>query len=275
MTESIGTLKTSHLSSGVRVVASGALWVLSVVSSSAVGATAIPDAYVQAASQHDVPPDILYAVALTESKKQLEHGVRPWPWTLNVKGEGRYFSSRKDACDALYRAMFETQLIDIGVAQINMRWQPQLFGAGNRFVDPCDALDPHANLEEAAGLLRQHYDGSGDWLTAAGRYHRPAGGEPAARYRRAVAANLERLPTRNAMSIEPDVQDVLDVVMDVQVATGMGTGTGEAVRDDSLVWRDMDDRLDVDDRLEWVSPSLPGTWVEPGADWFRQVAAIE
>jgi hypothetical protein len=33
----------------------------------------------------------------------------------------------------------------------------------------------------------------GDWVLAAGRYHRPAGGAPAARYRRIVADELERL----------------------------------------------------------------------------------
>ncbi|HBP2253636.1 TPA: lytic transglycosylase domain-containing protein, partial [Pseudomonas aeruginosa] len=32
-----------------------------------------------------------------------------------------------------------------------------------------------------------------DWLLAIGRYHRPAGGEPAVRYRRSVSRHLARV----------------------------------------------------------------------------------
>lgn len=260
-----------------KALASSAVCVLSVVSSPAVWATvSIPDAYLKAARQHDVPPDLLYAVALTESSKQLEHGVRPWPWTLNIAGKGHYFSSRKEACDALFRAQFETRLIDVGITQLNMRWQPQLFGAGNRFVDPCDALDPYANLEEAAGLLREHYDVSGDWLSAAGRYHRPAGGEPAARYRRAVAANLERIP--EVMTAESSVSSVIPS-LDEQPSTRKTAKTVAAQeiieRDDALVWVGLDDSAS---NLVWVTPSLPEnpeSWIEPEVDWYQLVAVID
>lgn len=252
-----------------KTLASSAVYVLSVVSSLTVWATvSIPDAYLKAASQHDVPPNLLYAVALTESSKQLKHGVRPWPWTLNIAGKGHYFSSRKEACDALFRAQFETRLIDVGITQLNMRWQPQLFGAGNRFVDPCDALDPYANLEEAAGLLREHYDVSGDWLSASGRYHRPAGGEPAARYRRAVAANLERVP--EVMAVESSVIPNLD-----EQPPARRAAKTVAERDDELVWVWLDDSAS---NLVWVTPSLPEnpeSWIEPEVDWYQLVAVID
>ncbi|MCO7214007.1 MULTISPECIES: transglycosylase SLT domain-containing protein [unclassified Halomonas] len=161
--------------------------------SSLANATAVPPAYFDAASLHQVPPEVLYAVATAESAVSLKVGHRPWPWTLNVAGEGFHFATRQAACDALLLALEETRLVDVGIAQLNVRWQPQLFGAGKRFAQPCDALNPYANLEEAARLLRGHFDAAGDWVQAAGRYHRPAGGEPAARYRRLVAAELERL----------------------------------------------------------------------------------
>ncbi|EDB1019474.1 transglycosylase, partial [Salmonella enterica] len=42
-----------------------------------------------------------------------------------------------------------------------------------------------------AQLLRQRYDERpGSWLNAAARYHRPAGGAPAARYRKLVSRHL-------------------------------------------------------------------------------------
>ena len=158
-------------------------------------AASVPPAYFDAASLHQVPPEVLYAVATAESVVSLKAGRRPWPWTLNVAGESFYFETRQAACDALVLALEETRVVDVGIAQLNVRWQPQLFGAGKRFSHPCDALDPYANLEEAARLLRGHFDATGDWVQAAGRYHRPAGGDPAARYRRVVAAELERLKT--------------------------------------------------------------------------------
>lgn len=158
-------------------------------------AAEVPPAYFDAASLHQVPPEVLYAVATTESVVSLKAGRRPWPWTLNVAGEGFRFATRRAACSALMQALQETRLVDVGIAQLNVRWQPQLFGAGKRFSNPCDALNPYANLEEAARLLRGHFEATGDWVQAAGRYHRPAGGEPAARYRRLIAAELERLRT--------------------------------------------------------------------------------
>lgn len=158
-------------------------------------AASVPPAYLDAGSLHQVPPEVLYAVATAESAVSLKTGRRPWPWTLNVAGEGFRFATRQAACSALLLALEETRIVDVGIAQLNVRWQPQLFGAGKRFSNPCDALNPYANLEEAARLLRGHFDATGDWVQAAGRYHRPAGGEPAARYRRLVAAELERQGT--------------------------------------------------------------------------------
>jgi hypothetical protein len=58
---------------------------------------------------------------------------------------------------------------------------------------PCDALDPYRNLAVTAALLREHHTVTGDWVLAAGRYHRPAGGAPAARYRAGFSRQLEGL----------------------------------------------------------------------------------
>ena len=107
---------------------------LAVVSSLA-NATVVPPAYFDAASLHQVPPEVLYAVATAESVVSLKVGRRPWPWTLNVAGEGFHFATRQAACDALVLALQETRVVDVGIAQLNVRWQPQLFGASQRFAD--------------------------------------------------------------------------------------------------------------------------------------------
>jgi hypothetical protein len=148
-----------------------------------------PPAYLRIAKQADIPAELLYAVALQESALPLRGQLRPWPWTLNVAGQPLRFANQQAACQALHQALATTPAtrIDIGLAQINWGYH------GQRFTSPCAALEPIGNLRVAAQLLREQHRRSGDWLRAAGRYHRPAGGTPAARYRDGVARHLARL----------------------------------------------------------------------------------
>ena len=77
--------------------------------------------------------------------------------------------------------------IDAGLGQINVGYH------AHRFVHPCDLLDPYRNLAIAATILREHHTPGEEWLLAIGRYHRPAGGAPAARYRHSVHRHPERV----------------------------------------------------------------------------------
>lgn len=149
----------------------------------------IPPAYEQAARDAGVPAAVLYALALQESAVNLNGRLRPWPWTLNVAGQPLRFARQTSACQALRLVLRDTdpRRVDIGLGQINWGYHRQ------RFASPCAALDPYRNLAVAAALLQGHYRASGDWVLAAGRYHRPAGGAPAARYRVGFARHLARL----------------------------------------------------------------------------------
>lgn len=149
----------------------------------------LPEAYRLAAERSRVPPELLWAVAQAESGANLKGRHIPWPWTLNIAGTGYRYASQQQACDALQAAIRRTSAkrIDVGLGQINIGWNRAYFTA------PCDALHPWQNLSLAARLLRQHYDEHpGSWLDAAARYHRPAGGAPAARYRRQVRHLLQQ-----------------------------------------------------------------------------------
>jgi len=148
-----------------------------------------PPAYQLAAQQAGIPSQILFAVALQESGTQLRGQVMPWPWTLNVAGEPARFADRQSACRALQHAMLEhdRKRIDVGLGQTNLGHN------GERYASACAALDPRRNLAVTAALLREHYDATGNWLEAIGRYHRPAGGVLAARYRASVQRQLNRL----------------------------------------------------------------------------------
>ncbi|TPG90329.1 lytic transglycosylase domain-containing protein [Pseudomonas caspiana] len=150
-----------------------------------------PPAYSIAARQAGIPSNILFAVALQESGLTLRRQRRPWPWTLNVAGAAHYYSTHRDACLGLLQAMkrHPATRIDAGLTQINLGYQKRFY----RF--PCEVLSPHKNLAIAATLLREHYRTDGNWLDAAGRFHRPAGGPLAARYRLSVSHHLRRIVT--------------------------------------------------------------------------------
>jgi len=148
-----------------------------------------PPAYQLAAREAGIPSAVLYAVALQESGVSLRGRLVPWPWTLNVAGQARRFQTREAACANLRRALREVPRtrIDVGLGQINVGYQ------AHRFDHPCDLLDPYRNLALAAAILHEHHTPGGDWLLAIGRYHRPAGGAPAARYQRSVHQHLARV----------------------------------------------------------------------------------
>ena len=148
-----------------------------------------PPAYQLAAQRSDIPSTVLFAIALQESGVRVRGRLLPWPWTLNIAGSPYRFATRQAACQALLLALaqHDAKRIDVGLGQTNLGYQ------GHHFSSPCDALDPYRNLAVTAALLREHHTVTGDWVLAAGRYHRPAGGAPAARYRAGFSRQLERL----------------------------------------------------------------------------------
>ena len=148
-----------------------------------------PPAYQLAAAKAQVPADVLYAVALQESGRVMGGRVVPWPWTLNVAGLSRRYATRRLACADLRQVLRLTPAsrVDVGLGQLNVGHQR------HRVRQPCELLQPYRNLRLAAIILREQYTVQGGWLIAAGRYHRPAGGAPAVRYRQRVSQHLARL----------------------------------------------------------------------------------
>ncbi|MFT3803470.1 MAG: transglycosylase SLT domain-containing protein [Burkholderiaceae bacterium] len=148
-----------------------------------------PPAYQLAAQRAGVPSSVLYAVALQESGTRLNGRLIPWPWTLNIAGTSKRYGTRAEACAGLQQALRRVPptRIDAGLGQINVGYQR------HRYARPCDLLDPYRNLAIAAEILREQHSHGEDWLVAIGRYHRPTGGAPAARYRRSVDMHLARV----------------------------------------------------------------------------------
>lgn len=116
-----------------------------------------------------VPAGLLYAVARVESGRWVAGSVQPWPWTLNVAGEARYFESREAQFTALMQALQAGEGVDIGPMQLNWRWQ------FHRLISPWLVTDPVFNLVTGCKILRElfdHPDSKGSWHWAIGKYHR-------------------------------------------------------------------------------------------------------
>ncbi|HEY3986752.1 transglycosylase SLT domain-containing protein [Cedecea sp.] len=163
----------------------------------------VPSGYREVAMRHGIPPESLYALALAETSLApksisavtrkagaVPSAERPWPWTINVAGRGYRYATRLQAWNAL-QGLLKThprKRIDVGIAQVNLGWN------GHHFTSTWDAFDPYINLNAAAAILRACYDRyPGSWLAAAGCYHHPAGGAPAARYKSIVKIKLARI----------------------------------------------------------------------------------
>lgn len=145
----------------------------------------IPPVYKQVAHTHHVPASILYAVCLQEAGRTLAGDYHPWPWTVNIQGQGQYLNSAAEALAVVDEALSRTCRVDIGLCQIHWCAHSQVF------TTPADALNPHINLHYAAKILRQEYDtsvaqGIPSWWIAVGRYHHPSNTVLAQRYRNKV-----------------------------------------------------------------------------------------
>ena len=166
-----------------------ALMVLGAVASTAAWcAEDLPPGYRSVAAECGVPAALFYALALAESGTRIDAALRPWPWTLNVAGEGRMFVSRAAAWAELRQALAAGERsIDIGVMQVNWRYHREAL------QDPWQALDPYYNLRVAAGILVDCHELRGDWWEAVGCYHAPQAAERASRFRDRVRAHWRRL----------------------------------------------------------------------------------
>jgi hypothetical protein len=156
---------------------------------SAGASEAVPAAYRHVAAIHGIPTDLFYAVALTESSRTVEGSLRrPWPWTLNIGGEGHFFTSRVEAWLALDASLRDgQQSVDIGLMQVNWRYHR------TRLKSSWLALEPYRNLGVAAEILRDCYRQRRDWWASVGCYHAPADEQRAERYRNRVMVHWRQL----------------------------------------------------------------------------------
>lgn len=121
-----------------------------------------------AAQDSGVPVALIRAVMTAESGRPAGKGgtLRPWPWALNVDGQGYWPETRDQALEMIAGFLREGRTsIDIGCFQINLRWH------GTAFASAEDMIDPVQNAAYAARFLLDLKDERGSWREAAGAYH--------------------------------------------------------------------------------------------------------
>lgn len=122
----------------------------------------------QVAEKHGIDPYILYAVALTESRKNDgQNHVIPSPWAINNAGNAFISGSQQEAEALLYQLMDQGKRnIDIGIMQVNLRWH------GHRVAKPEQLLVPSTNLEIGASVLSEAIQSvPGNLAHGIGRYY--------------------------------------------------------------------------------------------------------
>ena len=115
-----------------------------------------------------IPPHLLGAIAHVESGRRdaFSGSVSPWPWTINVEGQGFFYDSKAEAIAAVQAAQAKgVRSIDVGCMQVNLMHHPDAFP--NLEL----AFDPQFNANYAARFLRELYGQTNDWGKAAALYH--------------------------------------------------------------------------------------------------------
>lgn len=113
-----------------------------------------------------VPLDILLAISRTETGRSRGSNLQPWPWTVNMEGTGRWFSTLDEARSYVFQYFKNgARSFDVGCFQINYRWH------GSKFRSIDEMFDPIINAKYAAEYLTALFQEFGNWPDAVGAYH--------------------------------------------------------------------------------------------------------
>lgn len=117
----------------------------------------------------NIDPLLLYAIALCESAynpNPSKDFISPYPWVLRTKSRPFYGSNREEVEAELKKLLAETRVVDVGLMQINVRWN------GHRVDEPADLLDPLTNVRVGAEILNELFERyPNDAIQAIGYYH--------------------------------------------------------------------------------------------------------
>jgi hypothetical protein len=117
---------------------------------------------------HAIPSHLLAAIARVESgrRDQVSGTLNPWPWTINMDGQGSVYDNKTQAmAAAVSMRPRATRSVDVGCLQISLTHHPDAFSTMDA------AFDPAANAEYGARFLVQLFEQTRSWAKAVGLYH--------------------------------------------------------------------------------------------------------
>ncbi len=113
-----------------------------------------------------IPSGLLKAIACTESGRKVGAVFTPWPWTINVNGQGHVYQTKEAAINAVKDFQKKgNKSIDVGPMQINLKHHPYAFNSLE------DAFDIQLNIAYGAKYLLNLLHKYGSWQEAIGHYH--------------------------------------------------------------------------------------------------------
>lgn len=141
-----------------------------------------------AATQHNIPVELLVSIA------EVESGLKPL--ALNSSGTTILPPTREQADQAVDVLARQRATFDVGIMQVNRWWFEKYGEAYNKGLDPCFNIDFGTRI--LAMAIRDH----GFTWQAVGRYHSPTGWRQDA-YARKIYTRLARLlEKRRTTSLE-------------------------------------------------------------------------
>jgi hypothetical protein len=117
---------------------------------------------------HGIPSHLLAAIARVESgrRDQTSGTFNPWPWTINMDGQGSFYDNKLQAVAAAASMRPRTtRSIDVGCMQISLIFHP------DAFPSMAQAFDPGSNADYGARYLVQLYGKTNSWPKAVELYH--------------------------------------------------------------------------------------------------------
>ena len=151
-------------------------------------------AIANAERKYGIPPYMLRAIAITESGRE----GQPYPWAMNIQGRAHYAKDPQEIVSIVNRYGSRSS-IDIGCAQVNLKWH------AHRFADWKSLIDPQTNADYAAYHLLELRREFGNWSRAVSAYHSRTGWR-GANYACSVSRNYGRILGDTRSGCGPDIE---------------------------------------------------------------------
>ena len=131
---------------------------------------------------HGIPANLLAAIARVESgrRDEVTGTFNPWPWTINMDGQGSFYDNKAQAfAAATAMRPRATRSIDVGCMQISLVFHPDAFASLMQAFDPPSNADYGARylgaafrenriLAKGGGALSLRHAGAGTGISAQG-----------------------------------------------------------------------------------------------------------